>query len=139
VITYLCLGTNNPQRAQVFYDATLGALGLSRCQTPGEDFGDWVGWGHYARDGAEECALWLCPPFDGRPATPGNGVMVAFRAKSRDEVQNFHRVALETGGTSDGAPGYRPQYNADFYAAYVRDPDGHKLAAVCRGIYPDAP
>jgi predicted lactoylglutathione lyase len=65
--------------------------------------------------------------------------MVAFRAKSRDEVQNFHRVALETGGTSDGAPGYRPQYNADFYAAYVRDPDGHKLAAVCRGIYPDAP
>ena len=48
-------------------------------------------------------------------------------------MDEFHRAALACGGTDEGAPGLRPQYNPDFYAAYVRDPDGNKLAAVCRG------
>jgi predicted lactoylglutathione lyase len=60
--------------------------------------------------------------------------MVAFRARTWAEVDAFHRAALAQGGSSEGAPGLRPQYGADFYAAYVRDLDGNKLAAVCRGF-----
>jgi hypothetical protein len=51
-----------------------------------------------------------------------------------NQVDDFHAAALANGGTSEGAPGLRPQYNPDFYAAYVRDPDGNKLAVVCRGF-----
>jgi catechol 2,3-dioxygenase-like lactoylglutathione lyase family enzyme len=135
MFTYVCLGTNDLARATKFYDAALGALGLARCDTSGEvDWTGWVGWGTYQDQGAREIALWLCQPFDGRPATSGNGTMVALRAGSWREVDAFFAAALASGGTSEGAPGLRPQYNADFYAAYVRDPDGNKLAAVCRGI-----
>jgi len=70
-----------------------------------------------------ELALWLCRPFDGEPATVGNGTMVALAAKSWRQVDAFHAAALSQGGTSEGAPGLRPHYQPDFYAAYVRDPD----------------
>jgi predicted lactoylglutathione lyase len=60
--------------------------------------------------------------------------MVALSAATWDEVDRFHAAALVNGGSSEGAPGLRPEYYADFYAAYVRDPDGNKLAAVCRGF-----
>ena len=60
--------------------------------------------------------------------------MIALQAASWAQVEQFHRAALANGGSCEGPPGLRPQYNADFYAAYVRDPDGHKLAAVCRGF-----
>jgi len=135
MFTYVSLGTNDLARAARFYDAALGALGLSRCDTSDEgDFGDWIGWGTYEDGGATELALWVCEPFDGRPATVGNGTMVALRASSWNQVDAFHGAALAHGGASEGAPGLRPQYNPDFYAAYVRDPDGNKLAAVCRGF-----
>ena len=135
MFTYVCLGTNDIARAAAFYDPTLGALGLSRCDVSAEpDWGDWVGWGIYGDQGAKEVALWLCAPFDGRPASAGNGAMVALSAKSWQQVDDFHAAAIAHGGTSEGAPGLRPQYNPDFYAAYVRDPDGNKLAAVCRGF-----
>jgi predicted lactoylglutathione lyase len=81
-----------------------------------------------------ELAFWIGKPFDGRPATVGNGSMAAFRARSWKEVDDFYAAALAHGGKSDGAPGLRPQYNPDFYAAYVRDPDGNKIAALCRGF-----
>jgi predicted lactoylglutathione lyase len=61
-----------------------------------------------------------------------NGTMVAFRARSWKEVDDFYAAALTNGGSSEGAPGLRLHYNPDFYAAYVRDPDGNKVAAVCR-------
>lgn len=135
MFTYISLGTNDLPRATRFYDATLGALGLLRCDTSGESSWDnWVGWGTYENRGQVELALWLCKPFDGQPATPGNGTMVALRATSWQQVDDFHAAAIANGGSSSGEPGLRPQYNADFYAAYVRDPDGNKLAAVCRGF-----
>jgi len=140
MFTYVCLGTNDLPRAALFYDAALGALGLSRCDTSHESAWDgWLGWGTYVDHGATEVALWLCEPFNGQPASVGNGSMVALRASAWAQVDAFHAAALAHGGTSEGAPGLRPQYNADFYAAYVRDPDGNKLAAVCRGFSaPDA-
>ena len=134
MFTYVCLGTNNLARATAFYDATLAALGLARCDVSGEsNWNGWVGWGTYEDHGRKEIALWLCPPFDGKPPTPGNGVMVALQAKSWKEVDQFHAAALANGGTSEGAPGLRLRYDPDFYAAYIRDPDGNKLAAICRG------
>lgn len=140
MFTYFCLGTNDIERAVRFYDPVMAALGLRRCDTGAEDFGaDWAGWGYYGPDGRDELALWLCRPFDGAPASVGNGTMVAFAAADRAAVQAFHAAALAAGGTSEGAPGLRPHYNPDFYAAYVRDPDGHKLAAVCRGFRDRAP
>ena len=60
--------------------------------------------------------------------------MIAFKASSWQAVDDFHAAALKHGGASEGLPGLRLQYNSDFYAAYVRDPDGNKLAAVCRGF-----
>jgi len=135
VFTYICLGTNDLKQAVRFYDATLGALGLSRCDVGDEsEWEGWVGWGAYEEHGRREVALWLCQPFDGRPATVGNGTMVALQAATWQQVQAFHAAALSHGGQSEGEPGLRPQYNADFYAAYVRDPDGNKIAAVCRGF-----
>jgi catechol 2,3-dioxygenase-like lactoylglutathione lyase family enzyme len=133
--TYLTLGSNDLPRSIVFYDAVLAPLGLRRCVVAGEeDWGDWAGWGTYEDSGAQELALWVCKPFNGERATPGNGTMLAMRAQSWAQVDAFHQAALTHGGISEGAPGLRPQYNADFYAAYVRDPDGNKIAAVCRGF-----
>ncbi len=135
MFSYVCLGTNDLRAAARFYDAVLGALGLTRCVVEDDAAWDgWIGWGTYANRGAQELALWLCEPFDGRPASAGNGVMVALHASSWQQVDGFHAAALAHGGSSAGAPGLRPQYNPDFYAAYVRDADGNKLAAVCRGF-----
>lgn len=135
MFTYVCLGTNDIDRPVRFYDPTMAALGLARCDT-GDDPG-WeqtVGWGTYENDGLRELALWVCKPFDGGPASVGNGTMVALKAATWAQVDAFHAAALAHGGSSEGAPGLRPQYNRDFYAAYVRDPDGNKLVAVCRGF-----
>ncbi|MFI4889071.1 MAG: VOC family protein [Steroidobacterales bacterium] len=134
MFTYVCLGTNDLERAARFYDATLAVLGIARCDTSGEP--EWhgaIGWGMYEEHGARELALWLNKPCNQQAATAGNGTMVALRAPSWEQVDEFHAAALKAGGTSEGAPGLRPQYNPDFYACYVRDPDGNKLAVVCRG------
>lgn len=130
MFTYVTLGVNNFQRALYFYDRTLAALGWSRCDT--DEPAGWAGWGVYEDQGRREVALWICPPFDGGRATAGNGTMIALAAAARAQVQAFHQAALTCGGTSEGAPGLRPHYGPDFFAAYVRDPDGNKLAAVCR-------
>ena len=134
MFTYVCLGTNDLPRAVAFYDPVMAALDHHRCDTSSEpDWDGWVGWGTYVDEGRVEIALWLCEPFNGQPANVSNGTMVAFAASSWSQVQAFHQAALAHGGTSEGEPGLRVHYGPDFYAAYVRDPDGHKLAAVCRG------
>ncbi len=135
MLSYVCLGTNNLMRATRFYDAVLAPLGMPRCIT-GDPEWDRVaaGWGIYENDGARELAFWIGTPFNQQPATSGNGSMAAFSARSLTAVDEFHAAALAHGGASEGAPGLRLHYSADFYAAYVRDPDGNKLAAVCRGF-----
>ena len=134
MLTYVYFGTNDLSRAVAFYDAILAPLGMSRCVT-GDPEWDRVaaGWGIYEEGGSRELAFWVGTPFNQQPATVGNGSMVAFRARSWQEVDTFHAAALAKGGVCDGPPGLRPHYSPDFYAAYVRDPDGNKLAAVCRG------
>lgn len=121
---YMTLGTNDLPRALQFYDATLAALGLVRYSKDETEAG-------YGPPGGGP-ALWINRPFDGQPATVGNGSMPALKAASRAAVDAFHRAGLAHGGTDDGAPGLRP-YGNDFYACYLRDPDGNKLSAVCLG------
>lgn len=134
MFTYICLGTNNLERSVKFYDGVLGALGIKRCDIPASDVEvGWVGWGTYDSGDVNELALWICEPFNGNLATAGNGTMIAFSAKTRQEVRNFYENAINFGGTSEGEPGLRPQYGPNFFVAYIRDPDGNKLAAVCRG------
>jgi len=119
MFAYLCLGSNNLRRSAKFYDATLGVLGYGRCDTSAESetsWNGWVGWGLYDKDGAVQDALWVCTPFDGKPATVSNGGMVALWAKSWAQVDSFHAAALANGGTSEGAPGLRLAYNPDFYS-----------------------
>ena len=135
MITYVYFGTNNLERSISFYNATLAPLGMDRCVTNDPEW-DRVaaGWGIYEDNGARELAFWVGIPFDQKPATVGNGGMVAFSAKSWKAVEEFHAAALAHGGRCDGPPGLRLNYGPDFYAAYVRDPDGNKVAAVCRGF-----
>ena len=123
MLLYTTVGTNDLARAGRFYDAALSPLGYIRQrQAPGE-----IG---YAADGDVRCRFWVVEPFNREPATFGNGVTIAFDAPSRASVDAFHAAALAEGGTDEGAPGLRP-FHANFYAAFVRDHDGNKLAAVC--------
>src|ERR1044071_7831226 len=86
MLTYMYFGTNDLDRAIVFYNATLGALGMKRVVT-NDPAWDRVaaGWGLYEDDGMRELAFWIGTPFDGKPATVGNGSMAAFRARSWQE------------------------------------------------------
>ena len=135
MFTYTYFGTNDLERAIRFYDAVMTTLGHARCST-GDPEWDRIsaGWGSYQNGGINELAFWVGLPFDQQPATAGNGSMIALSSTSWRQVDEFHAAALGHGGRSDGPPGLRPQYNPDFYACYVRDPDGNKLAVVCRGF-----
>lgn len=135
MLSYVYFGTNNLEKAIAFYSPVLGALGMQRCAT-GDPEWDRVaaGWGIYENGGVRELAFWVGRPFDQQPATVGNGSMVAFSARSWKEVDDFYAAALASGGVCEGPPGLRLHYSPDFYAAYVRDPDGNKIAAVCRGL-----
>ena len=134
MLSYVYFGTNDLARAIRFYDATLTPLGMQRCVTNDPEW-DRIsaGWGIYEDGGARELAFWIGTPFNQQPATTGNGSMVAFSARSWQAVDDLYNAALAHGGSSEGAPGLRLHYAPDFYATYVRDPDGNKLCAVCRG------
>lgn len=126
MFSYVSLGTRDIARAMRFYDAVLAPLGHARIANYDPD-GASAAWG--LDDPGPH--LWVTEPFDGNPATIGNGTMVSFLAETRDAVDAFHAAALAQGGTDEGPPGPRPHYGEHFYAGYVRDPDGNKLNAVC--------
>ena len=124
IISHITLGTNDKERAARFYDAVLGAIGFARLPKPSEKPLA------YEKNG-EMPTVYIYSPEDGRPATWGNGTHIAFLAATREEVHAFHEQALKHGGRDEGQPGPRAHYGPDYYAAYVRDPDGNKLQAVC--------
>jgi catechol 2,3-dioxygenase-like lactoylglutathione lyase family enzyme len=120
MIGYVTLGTNDPARAYSFYDALLGEIGAKRMM----EFERSVVWGV----APDKPALGVGTPFDGKPATVGNGSMVAFLVDSTAKVDALYRKALALGGTDEGAPGQRMP---GFYAGYFRDLDGNKLNVCC--------
>lgn len=124
LILYTTLGSSDLKRSAAFYDAVLGTLGYRRSPESTET---WAGWGPSYDDGV---SFWVTTPFDGAAPGVGNGTMIAFRAPDEATVQAFHAAALAHGGGDEGGPGTRPYYEPSFYVAYVRDPDGHKLACV---------
>jgi len=124
IISHITLGTNDKTRSATFYDAVLGALGFERLPKPPEKPLA------YEKNG-QMPTIYIYTPEDGRPATWGNGTHVALIAESSAQVRRFHALALEHGGSDEGAPGPRPHYGPNYFAAYVRDPDGNKLQAVC--------
>lgn len=125
MLLYITVGTNDLARAVRFYDAVMPCLGLERRFLNDDEAG-------YGEAAPARIRFWVTRPFDGKPATVGNGSMPAFSAQSRAAVEAFHAAGLAAGGTDEGAPGLRP-YSPDFYACYLRDPDGNKLSAVCGG------
>ncbi len=120
MIGYITLGTNDIQKAAAFYDALFGSIGAGRLME-GEKF---IAWGTDMTQPGFSITL----PFDGKPATVGNGVMIAIAMREPEQVDAFHAKALELGGTDEGAPGPRGD---QFYAGYFRDLDGNKLNAFC--------
>jgi catechol 2,3-dioxygenase-like lactoylglutathione lyase family enzyme len=127
MIGYVTIGTNDMPRSCSFYDAALEPLGYLRTFLSD-------GWAGYGPGGKKEgLEIYLVSPANGEPATFGNGSMLAFRAPSRAAVEAFHAAALACGGSDEGAPGVRGDYNPPFYGAYVRDPVGNKFCAYFRG------
>ena len=116
MIGYVTLGTNDLARATRFYDALLGEIGAKRMM---EDEG-FVAWSV----APDKPALSVTKPYDGRPATVGNGTMVALVVDTPAKVDALYRKAIELGATDEGKPGPR---GVGFYAAYFRDLDGNKL------------
>lgn len=120
MIGYTCLGTNNKPRAVAYYDALLALLGASRYYETARG----IGWGV----APDQPMFAINTPFDGGPASVGNGAMVALSAATPQQVDAFYAKALELGGSDEGAPGPRGD---GFYGAYFRDLDGNKLAVFC--------
>jgi catechol 2,3-dioxygenase-like lactoylglutathione lyase family enzyme len=120
VIHHVSVGTNDVARSKRFYDAVLPILGILPMAEEEGGLGYGSGTFHFS----------VQIPIDGRPATVGNGSHIAFAVEDRSMVERFHATALEHGGTNDGAPGLRADYDANYYAAFARDPDGHKIEAM---------
>lgn len=122
MFSHVTLGTNDWPKAKAFYQAVAEALSLPLFME--RDGG--AAWGS-----AVGPKLFVGPAYDGEAATNGNGTHIAFLAASRDAVDAFYHAALAHGGSDEGPPGLRPHYHPNYYGAYVRDPDGNKLQAVC--------
>jgi catechol 2,3-dioxygenase-like lactoylglutathione lyase family enzyme len=123
MISYVTLGVNDIERARLFYDALLGTIGARQLMALEEN-----GFTQYGT-GWDKPTLVITRPFNGGPAAPGNGNMVALAMKSREQVDAFYAKAIELGGTCEGKPGAREPAELRFYGAYFRDPDGNKLCA----------
>lgn len=122
MIGYTTLGTNDLPRAAAFYDPLFAVIGVQRIM----DFGRGYAWGV----SMDKPAFAVMKPFDGQPATVGNGVMVAVAVDSRAKVEALHAKALALGGQDEGAVGPR---GGSFYAGYFRDLDGNKINVFCVG------
>lgn len=129
MFSHIILGARDLDLLARFYDAVLAPLGLER--GPLEEGGDGGPPGIlWQVPGRRWPQFWVQLPFNGLPATWGNGTQVSFAAPSPAAVDAAWRAMLEGGGTDEGAPGLRPQYGPDYYGAYGRDPEGNKLCFV---------
>ncbi|WEJ57527.1 VOC family protein [Devosia sp. FJ2-5-3] len=110
-------------KAKAFYDAALAPLGVTLLNQVPEEYTGGLKVGGYGRDKPD---FWLTESRE-----PGPGRHYAFSAKTRAEVDAFYAAAMANGGRDNGGPGLRPDYHPNYYAAFVIDPDGNNVEAVC--------
>jgi catechol 2,3-dioxygenase-like lactoylglutathione lyase family enzyme len=119
MLDHVTIGVENIERSQQFYDLALRPLGVMRLHGDGD---------HFAGYGIEPKAFfWI-----GMRNTPQTGSHIAFAASDRGTVDRFYEAAIAAGGRDNGPPGIRPHYDPNYYGAFVLDPDGHNVEAVCR-------
>jgi catechol 2,3-dioxygenase-like lactoylglutathione lyase family enzyme len=120
MIDHVSIGVRDLAASRQFYEAVLAALGYRRLVArPGT-----VGFGKKYPE------FWLNERRDMTPVDRDCGTHVCLRAQDSGSVDAFYAAALRVGGTSDGAPGLRPEYTAGYYAAFIRDPEGNRIEAV---------
>ena len=122
MIGYVMVGTNNLDKAIIFYDEVLKIINLTRKDT------DDVCAGYTQNNGDGSIEFYVTKPANKKTATFGNGTQVSFLVSSREIVDKFHEVALKAGGTSEGSGGERPEGSGVYYS-YIRDLDGNKICA----------
>jgi catechol 2,3-dioxygenase-like lactoylglutathione lyase family enzyme len=120
---HVSIGVRDIARAKAFYDRALEPLGLRRL-SDGEDS---LGYGQ------EAVGLWIGATKSPVPDDPNSGLHICFTAPDRESVAKFHAAALAAGGRDNGCPEIRADYRADYFAAYVVDPDGYRLEALHLG------
>ncbi|MBO9436665.1 VOC family protein [Ruegeria sp. R13_0] len=130
MIAYITIGADDMVRAERFYSAFLPDLGYQLEHYHGD-----LSYALPTKPGQapNPPEFYVKSPFDGQPASTGNGTMVAFEARSQKQVRDLYAAALEAGGRDDGAPGFREAYGPNFFVAYLRDPQGNKIALFSSG------
>jgi catechol 2,3-dioxygenase-like lactoylglutathione lyase family enzyme len=119
MLDHVTIGVSNIERSKAFYDRALRPLDIERTCAEGDTFAG------YGID--DKAFFWI-----GLRESVSSSVHIAFAAKDRAVVDVFHAAALAAGGRDNGAPGLRPRYHANYYGAFILDPDGHNIEAVCR-------
>ena len=117
ILDHIGLAVRDFAKSATFFRRALAPLGIQTV-LEGE------GWAMLGKDGRPE--FWI-----GVHGIPPGPIHIAFAAENREQVRAFHRAALAAGGRDNGAPGIRAKYHPDYYGAFVLDPDGHNIEAVC--------
>lgn len=133
MFSHIFVGVSDFERALKFYEPLMASLGIR--QRFCDRSRPWAGW--QSTPGPRPLFL-IGAPFDTLAHHPGNGQMTAFLAETRAAVAQAYAVALANGGASEGAPGLRPEYHANYFGAYFRDPDGNKLCVACHAPQTEA-
>ncbi|HEY2755106.1 MAG TPA: VOC family protein [Pseudolabrys sp.] len=120
MIDHVSVAVRDLQASARFYEAVLGALGFAKLEERPATIAF----------GKSYSEFWINLRDALRPVAAGSGAHVCFRTRSTEMIDAFHAAALAAGGTSDGAPGLRPQHGEGYYAAYIRDLDGNRIEAV---------
>ena len=121
MLDHVGFSVSDYERSKAFYQRALAPLGIELLMEPVPNIGG------FGKD--RKPFFWIGT----RDPAPKSELHVAFAVDARDAVDAFHAAALEVGGTDNGAPGVREIYHPNYYGAYVRDPDGHNIEAVCHG------
>jgi catechol 2,3-dioxygenase-like lactoylglutathione lyase family enzyme len=118
MLDHVTLKVSNLRASLIFYEAALRPLGITRLYGDGEDY---AGFGT-----STKAFFWI-----GQSKEPVSGTHIALTAPDHASVDAFHAAALAAGAKDNGKPGLRPHYHKDYYDAFVLDPDGHNIEAVC--------
>jgi len=129
ILDHISFGVRDIEAAKLFYDAVLEPLGIARLYE-GLDFA-----AYGMTDEEDDFSIHQ----GGDGWCPDPKVHIAFKASSRSAVETFHRLGIAAGGADDGAPAIREEYADDYFAAYLKDPDGQRIEAVCRLKQASAP